>query len=869
MLGLGTAIVTSGTVLDSALLDDFGGAAVGYSVRRLNGDYYGPCMRVRRDSDNAERDIYFGVDDVLDTATLEDFCDGTDGYVVRWYNQTESYESLKLLNQSYASSPEAAYSVRQLDNDYDGPCMEVASSDDVIGFRMTADQVDSGNLAIAYNDDSAYSGGATVFTGEIYVDAPSHITANKNVRFRMQMIKAGGVALSNYGVVNVLNHKKWLKVKWTLNAVPIQNGFSLIHDRNVGTEFLKGEQVLFRNIEATGYTAVYDEDDYSISNFADETEVIKGYNIPFTAGGDLDEAKIVEHGYASPFECLEIDVADTTDATGNYQIVIPGADTIDGDPSASGTYTVTTEIYVDCPSISGAVSFKGQIGTGTKNFTEGNTVAQKQWVTRTMSGTVASEGQESARIYFAGTAQAAQELEEGDKIYFRRVILNHSEDSTYNAELDFTSSAEGVTYAFPSGGDGDATLSHGKAPAEELNVTTWYDQSGNGNDATQTTFANTPSVYQYNSTTKDYRVVKENGAASVQFAEGTGTPKSLVTLNNVDLQEYQCWSMVTKFQDDGASRTAYWWQHASGSNTAYFGQLNSANNIYYGGNVSSNEFITSTNYGLTDDELDSIIFYKSGDNVFLQINNDSNDQNIDDGAEQMKIDSTRKIRIGANSGGGQPFTGTMSEIVLLNTDIGSHIDDLKSNLKSYFKISDDLDATQSDDAKQPQVVDNGSTVTEGGQPALSESDSTASELNVSSLDYSDLHTSNECAALQVVSGSGQIVFGLGGNTEFGIISGWSDGTRLFNAPTTNSASGLSTGQSLVFGNRSGDTKTINENGVGTLSVNDSANFPTGSVVMKNRMRFTAKLQETIWWNSDQKDNISGIEDNINEFYSIY
>ena len=481
MLGLGTSIVTSGTVLDSALLDDFGGAAVGYSVRRLNGDYYGPCMRVRRDSDNAERDIYFNADDILDTATLEDFCDGTDGYVVRWYNQTESYESLKLLNQSYASSPEAAYSVRKLDSSYDGPCMEVASSDDVIGFRMTEDQVDSGNLAIRYTDASAYSGGATVFTGEIYVDAPSHIAASKNVRFRLQMTKSGGgAALSGYVSVQPANQKKWIKATFTLNAVPVENGLMFVQDRNNGTDFLKGDQVLFRNIEATGYTAVYDEDDYSVVNFADEAEVTKGYNIPFTADGDLDEAKIVEYGYASPFECLEVEV--TADDLGDTDGNIGVNQTISG-VSNTDTASCSFEIYADCPSVSGDVGVRLQLGGSTQNLAD---VPQNQWVTRSATQSTDSG---TLRIYIAGTNPALQSLDDGDSIYIRNINYDHPNGAgdAVSYDSDFSSDADGFGKAAATEA-ADFTIAGAKAPSEELNVTTWYDQSGNGNDATQTTF---------------------------------------------------------------------------------------------------------------------------------------------------------------------------------------------------------------------------------------------------------------------------------------------------------------------------------------------------------------------------------------------
>ena len=68
-------------------MDEYSGAAVGYSFRLLRSDYSGNCITVRRASDNATQNIGF-VDDELDVASLETFCSGTDGFVTTWYDQS-------------------------------------------------------------------------------------------------------------------------------------------------------------------------------------------------------------------------------------------------------------------------------------------------------------------------------------------------------------------------------------------------------------------------------------------------------------------------------------------------------------------------------------------------------------------------------------------------------------------------------------------------------------------------------------------------------------------------------------------------------------------------------------------------------------
>jgi len=73
------------------LLDDYGGAAAAYSLRRLSGSYTGDAIRVRRSSDNAETDIGFDSNGDLDTTALLAHV-GTsptdNGFIETWYDQS-------------------------------------------------------------------------------------------------------------------------------------------------------------------------------------------------------------------------------------------------------------------------------------------------------------------------------------------------------------------------------------------------------------------------------------------------------------------------------------------------------------------------------------------------------------------------------------------------------------------------------------------------------------------------------------------------------------------------------------------------------------------------------------------------------------
>lgn len=71
-----------------SILDNYTGASVAYSLRRVRTAYTGPAIKVRRSSDNQEMDIFFNSGGDLDTSTLLSFVGGGSGFVTRWYDQS-------------------------------------------------------------------------------------------------------------------------------------------------------------------------------------------------------------------------------------------------------------------------------------------------------------------------------------------------------------------------------------------------------------------------------------------------------------------------------------------------------------------------------------------------------------------------------------------------------------------------------------------------------------------------------------------------------------------------------------------------------------------------------------------------------------
>jgi len=87
MRGILRAIPSSYGALFSYFLDNYSGAFLAFSFRKLKTAYAGNCIRVRRSSDNTELDIGF-VANVLDEASLLTFCGSNSGFVVKWYDQS-------------------------------------------------------------------------------------------------------------------------------------------------------------------------------------------------------------------------------------------------------------------------------------------------------------------------------------------------------------------------------------------------------------------------------------------------------------------------------------------------------------------------------------------------------------------------------------------------------------------------------------------------------------------------------------------------------------------------------------------------------------------------------------------------------------
>jgi len=224
-----------------------------------------------------------------------------------------------------------------------------------------------------------------------------------------------------------------------------------------------------------------------------------------------------------------------------------------------------------------------------------------------------------------------------------------------NSELDIGFTATGNL-------DTTALLSH--CGAGNGFVTTWYDQSGNANNATQTTAANQPQIVSSGSVILQGSkpTLKFDGNNDILEASGvtTGNPKSIfipTKFSSIDSTERVLFDSITTDQ-------ALLFKAASNAICIGFGSVvttsyNATTNyilysILHDGST-SNAYVNSTNQFLTNTNL--------GTNAF------------------------NGLRIGAVRGTASLFyNGIISEFVIYGSNESSNRTGIESNINTYYGI---------------------------------------------------------------------------------------------------------------------------------------------------------------------------------------
>lgn len=192
----------------------------------------------------------------------------------------------------------------------------------------------------------------------------------------------------------------------------------------------------------------------------------------------------------------------------------------------------------------------------------------------------------------------------------------------------------------------------------------------------------------------------------------------------------------------------------------------------------------------------------------------------------------------------------------------------------YDQSGNGRNVTQTTAANQPQIVSSGSVLTEGSKPTVLHTSSQDLLLSTTL----NLGNSYEFFGIAKFNAYDKELFGDAG-TGFGFSYGiYQNANELYHAAGIAYTANFGSGFGLTF-----NLLTIERNATTSINIyKNSTLFNTKTLYSNNNFylsnlsgengqsyRFSGNLSEAIFYNSNQSSNRTGIETNINDFYSIY
>ena len=293
------------------------------------------------------------------------------------------------------------------------------------------------------------------------------------------------------------------------------------------------------------------------------------------------------------------------------------------------------------------------------------------------------------------TLELKQGVVSGDKIYYSFFYDRTSGSPTVRLASDKTDSASGVSNdngvgtnsGFISGtltatGTGsffmiadndnpsDFTISNFKMSRIERNgfVETWYDQSGNGNNATQGTAGNQPKIVSSGSI-----VTESQGKPAIDMINGTVTKFAMGS--EVSMQ-----SMFAVCSVVNVGGTAQCLLNKGGTNNKYFRFKGSSASFAPEAKFTS---LTAAGTAISSD-VGNLVEYNR---------DDSNDNTIFiNGTQQTLTSNTINVDIptdviGTRVSANDPYAGKIQEIILFEVDKSGDREDLRNDMANFYNIT--------------------------------------------------------------------------------------------------------------------------------------------------------------------------------------
>ena len=234
-----------------------------------------------------------------------------------------------------------------------------------------------------------------------------------------------------------------------------------------------------------------------------------------------------------------------------------------------------------------------------------------------------------------------------------------------DAELDFTASevSDGTLAAWVVAGGG----------TEDGFVTTWYDQSGNANNATQATAANQPKIVSSGT------LVEENSKAAIDF---DGTDDLLtITAGSSILPSTGDLSSFSVFSGDTAG-VGYIYSNSTSSDDRhgiglqfFSGALRITGAIRIGGTWSIYE-----EQLISADQQYLLSAFKSGVDFYVDGIKSTG------GTNGLFAAANITFNIGANTNNSATLNGKLQEIIFFDSDESANRTGIESNINAHYNI---------------------------------------------------------------------------------------------------------------------------------------------------------------------------------------
>jgi hypothetical protein len=182
-------------------------------------------------------------------------------------------------------------------------------------------------------------------------------------------------------------------------------------------------------------------------------------------------------------------------------------------------------------------------------------------------------------------------------------------------------------------------------------------------------------------------------------------------------------------------------------------------------------------------------------------------------------------------------------------------------------------ATQATASSQPKIVDGGVLVTEGGLPSIN----FHTEVSNLSLDHSDLYGQATLDSYYVTNTTDtQYLYpACGSGSRYGMVAESGSSltilSEIYGNPSFYANGSQITGgtRDAIYTATSGGQKLVAHQGAGTTDLSWASSMNFGNYQNLTDYSYTGKLQEMIFFNTDQSSNRTGIENNINDHFDIY